>query len=59
VGFEKSDLMPLIFSDDDLELMSRVKNLFNPLGRLNPGKLLPTGKMCGELRGGLAGGGPV
>ena len=59
VGFEKSDLMPLIFSEDDLELMSRIKNLFNPLGRLNPGKLLPTGKMCGELRGGTAGGGPV
>jgi glycolate oxidase len=59
VGLEKSDLMPLIFSEDDLELMSRIKNLFNPLGRLNPGKLLPTGKMCGELRGGLTGGGPV
>jgi glycolate oxidase len=59
VGLEKSDLMPLIFSEDDLELMRRIKNLFNPLGRLNPGKLLPTGKMCGELRGGLAGGGPV
>jgi glycolate oxidase len=59
VGFEKSDLMPLIFSEDDLALMGRIKNLFNPLGRLNPGKLLPTGKMCGELRGGLAGGVPV
>jgi glycolate oxidase len=57
VGLEKSDLMPLIFSEDDLELMRRIKNLFNPLGRLNPGKLLPTGKMCGELRGGLVGGG--
>ena len=55
VGLEKSDLMPLIFSEDDLELMGRIKNLFNPQGRLNPGKLLPTGKMCGELRGGLAG----
>ena len=59
MGLEKSDLMPLIFSEDDLELMSRIKNLFNPLGRLNPGKLLPTGKMCGELRGGLVEGGAV
>jgi glycolate oxidase len=59
VGFEKSDLMPLIFSEDDLALMGRIKNLFNPLGRLNPGKLLPTGKMCGELRGGLTEGGPA
>jgi glycolate oxidase len=57
VGFEKSDLMPLIFSKDDLELMRRIKNLFNPSGCLNPKKVLPTGKMCGELRGGLARGG--
>jgi len=57
VGLEKSDLMPLIFSEVDLEFMGRIKSLFNPLGRLNPGKLLPTGKMCGELRGGLISGG--
>jgi glycolate oxidase len=57
VGLEKSDLMPLIFSETDLDLMRRIKSLFNPEGRLNPGKLLPTGKMCGELRGGLLGGG--
>src|SRR5208282_6257078 len=57
VGLEKSDLMPLIFSAVDLELMGRIKSLFNPQGRLNPGKLLPTGKMCGELRGGLLAGG--
>jgi glycolate oxidase len=50
VGREKIDLMPLSFSDDDLEMMRRIKDSFNPLGRLNPGKLLPTGKMCGELR---------
>ncbi len=59
VGLEKSDLMPLIFSENDLDLMRRIKDLFNPHGRLNPGKVLPTGKMCGELRGGLLGGGPV
>ena len=59
VGLEKSDLMPLIFSPDDLELMARIKNLFNPQGRLNPSKVLPTGKMCGELRAGLVAGGVV
>ena len=57
VGLEKSDLMPLIFSADDLELMARTKRACNPLGRLNPGKVLPTGKMCGELRGGPIPGG--
>ena len=57
VGLEKSNLMPLIFSETDMEFMDRIKKQFNPLGRLNPGKLLPTGKMCGELRGGLIDGG--
>jgi glycolate oxidase len=57
VGLEKSDLMPLIFSDADLDMMGRIKELFNPRGRFNPGKVLPTGKMCGELRGGLLAGG--
>ena len=50
VGLEKRDLMPLIFSDDDLEMMRKLKVVFNPDGRLNPGKLLPTSKMCGEVR---------
>lgn len=59
VGLEKSDLMPLIFSADDLDLMARIKGLFNPQARFNPGKVLPTGKMCGELRAGLATGGVV
>jgi glycolate oxidase len=59
VGLEKVDFMPLIFTDDDLDLMRRIKNLFNPHGRLNPGKLLPTGKMCGELRVERATGGIV
>ena len=42
--------MPLIFSSDDLEMMQRLKSALNPLGMLNPGKVLPSGKMCGELR---------
>ncbi|HEV2424046.1 MAG TPA: FAD-linked oxidase C-terminal domain-containing protein [Terriglobia bacterium] len=50
VGIEKNELMPLIFSEDDLEMMRRIKSLFNPRGLLNPGKVLPSGKVCGELR---------
>jgi glycolate oxidase len=50
VGIEKNEMMPLIFSADDLEMMRRLKAVFNPSGMLNPGKVLPTGKMCGELR---------
>ncbi|MBZ5702256.1 MAG: FAD-binding protein [Acidobacteriia bacterium] len=50
VGMEKNELMPLLFSEADLELMRRVRDAFNPAGRLNPGKVFPTGKGCGEVR---------
>jgi glycolate oxidase len=50
VGMEKSELMPLMFSDADLDLMRRVRAAFNPTGRLNPDKVLPLGKGCGETR---------
>jgi glycolate oxidase len=50
IGMEKNELMSLIFSPDDLALMSRVRAAFNPAGRLNPGKVLPLGKGCGEIR---------
>jgi glycolate oxidase len=50
IGMEKNELMPLIFSADDLALMARVRSAFNPAGRLNPGKVLPLGKACGEIR---------
>jgi glycolate oxidase len=59
IGIEKRDLMPLIFSDDDLEMMKRLKVVFNPDGRFNPGKVLPTSKMCGELRVQVSAGGEV
>jgi glycolate dehydrogenase FAD-linked subunit len=57
VGIEKNELMPLIFSSDDLEMMQRIKGVFNPTARFNPGKVLPTGKMCGELRVQVSSGG--
>lgn len=50
VGMEKSELMTLIFSDDDFALMRRVHREFNPVGLLNPGKVFPLGKGCGETR---------
>jgi hypothetical protein len=42
--------MPLLFSEDDLEAMAAVRRVFNPTGRLNPAKLFPTSKGCGEIR---------
>src|SRR6266404_1553141 len=50
VGMEKNELMPLMFTPEDLDLMRRVRAAFNPAGRLNPGKVLPLGKACGEIR---------
>jgi glycolate oxidase len=50
VGMEKDRLMPLLFSEDDMALMRRVRDAFNPQGLLNPAKIFPTGKGCGEVR---------
>ena len=44
IGVEKRDFMPLMYSDDDLEAMQKVKRVFNPDGLLNPGKIFPTAK---------------
>jgi glycolate oxidase len=50
VGMEKMELMAHQFSDDSLELIRSFKALFDPQCRLNPGKVLPTGKGCLEIR---------
>jgi glycolate oxidase len=49
VGMEKDRLMPLLFSEADLDLMKRVRGAFNPDSLLNPGKIFPTSKGCGEI----------
>jgi glycolate oxidase len=43
VGMEKRDFMRWIFSDDDLEAMSRVKLAFGVGEAFNPAKVFPTG----------------
>jgi len=50
VGMEKNELMPLLFSDADFELMRRLHDAFNPHSSLNPGKVFPLSKGCGEIR---------
>lgn len=50
IGMEKSELMTLLFSDADLDLMRRVHDAFNPDASLNPGKIFPLSKGCGEIR---------
>ena len=53
VGREKMNLMPYMFSEDDLEIMVRVRNVFNPESLLNPQKVIPETRMCREITGPL------
>ncbi len=48
VGMEKNELMPMLFSDDDLAVMQRVRDAFNPKSLLNPHKLFPMPRSCRE-----------
>jgi len=50
VGMEKMELIGEQFPDETIEMISRLKALFDPGCRLNPGKMLPTGKGCMEIR---------
>jgi glycolate oxidase len=50
VGMEKMELMSHLFPEDTLDLIKDFKSLFDPACRLNPGKVLPTGKGCLEIR---------
>jgi glycolate oxidase len=50
VGMEKMELIGEQFPDETLEMIARLKSLFDPACRLNPGKMLPTGKGCMEIR---------
>jgi glycolate dehydrogenase FAD-linked subunit len=50
VGMEKMELIGEQFSAETLDLIARFKKLFDPDCRLNPGKMLPTGKGCMEIR---------
>jgi glycolate oxidase len=51
VGTDKACSMPLLFSEDDLEAMKRLRRAFDPAGIANPGKLFPTPRLCGEVPG--------
>ena len=51
VGIEKRDMMPLLFSEEDLDIMIGLRNAFNPDAVLNPDKMLPMPRMCREMGG--------
>jgi glycolate oxidase len=51
VGADKKDYMPRMFSEDDLDAFQMVRDAFDPQRLCNPGKVLPTPRLCGEVPG--------
>ena len=51
IGVDKACSMPKMFGPDDLEAMRRLRQAFDPAGIANPGKVLPTPRLCGEVPG--------
>jgi glycolate oxidase len=41
IGWVQKDYLPIALSRVELELMRKIKEVFDPKGILNPGKLLP------------------
>jgi glycolate oxidase len=51
VGVDKKAQMPAMFSESDLEAFHRLRCAFDPHGLANPGKVMPTPRLCGEVPG--------
>ncbi len=48
IGVEKIDFMPRMFTPEDLGMMLRLREAFNPESRCSPRKMLPTAGACIE-----------
>jgi glycolate dehydrogenase FAD-linked subunit len=51
VGMDKACSMPRMFSERDLRVFELLRRAFDPLGICNPGKVIPTPRLCGEVPG--------
>jgi glycolate oxidase len=51
VGMDKACSMPRMFSKRDLQVFERLRRAFDPAGICNPGKVIPTPRLCGEVPG--------
>ncbi|GIF67578.1 FAD-binding protein [Asanoa ishikariensis] len=51
VGVDKRKHMAKMFAEDDLAAFQRLRCAFDPDGRANPGKVMPTPRLCGEVPG--------
>jgi glycolate oxidase len=51
VGVDKACSMPKMFSERDLATFERLRRAFDPDALANPGKVVPTPRLCGEVPG--------
>ena len=51
VGADKTPYMTDMFSEADLATMGLLRCAFDPEGRMNPGKVFPTPRLCGDKPG--------
>jgi glycolate oxidase len=51
VGVDKKRYMPSMFGEADLDAFQRLRCAFDPSGLANPGKVMPTPRLCGEVPG--------
>lgn len=51
VGIDKKQHMPKMFSPADLAAFQRLRCAFDPSQLANPGKVMPTPRLCGEVPG--------
>ena len=51
VGVDKKRYMPRMFSEPDLDAFQRLRCAFDPQALANPGKVMPTPRLCGEVPG--------
>ncbi len=51
VGTDKACHMPRMFDEPSLRVMGRLRDAFDAAGLCNPGKALPTPRLCGEVPG--------
>jgi glycolate oxidase len=49
VGLDKAKNLALQYADADLAAMARLRQVFDPDGIMNPGKLIPSRPACGEV----------
>jgi glycolate oxidase len=51
VGVDKKKHMPKMFDEPDLDAFQRLRCAWDPAGLANPGKVMPTPRLCGEVPG--------